>query len=525
MTKPKKVSKGRGKFQHSPDYLEYKEFIVSHPNYARMPGARYDDGRIRWQCSSGKTTSFYEFYQGRVQWWTDKADELGLPGNGKQNGRWTTAARLIHPTGVRRCLICGEDRQIGYYYVNANLAKWLNRNFPQLEAQKLDSIDVVLGLAADAGVLDQLCSDFREIYPERCEIFDKMGVTSEAFKESQYLSSLWLTPGYMGDPPHRFDGLHDYCNIGCRKTKDPGRSDSNLASYFSDRRAFEWWSEGEWALADSLYKIAGPGTCFFCGQQVAKVSPDHVGPLACGFKHLPLFQPLCHADQSSKNRRMRKSDVEILIKHEQETGDSVASWQVRSLWDLNKVFVKTDADAEELSAAMRSLQDEFFRFLGIVLKAGFVHYLASLLNPDVVMYDAVFDDPDPATFKYKSVAKKHVDTSLRRGRRLRVVRIAFESLDEYLKKGREQRSLRPDFHELSKADRADLTCFLGGVSCTELDAQWATATTPQANVSRDEMHRQIEMLLPTIKIRSNWEEELDVRLKGYLSRVGQQQIL
>jgi Alw26I/Eco31I/Esp3I family type II restriction endonuclease len=525
MENKKKIAKGRGKFTHSEDYLDYKEFIVNHPNYASMPGARYEDGRIRWQCSSGKTTSFYEFYQGRVDWWTDKANKLGLPGHGKQNGRWTTAARLIHPTGVRRCLICGEERQIGYFYVNSNFEKWLNRTFPQLEVEKLDSIAVVLEVAQEAGVSSELSKEIESQHPERSEFFKRFGMSIQAFKESQHLPSPWLTPGYMGDPPHRFDGLHDYCNLGCRKTKDPGRSDSNLASYFSDRRAYEWWSEGEWALADSLYRIAGPGICRFCGNSVAKVSPDHIGPLACGFKHLPLFQPLCSADQSSKNRRMRKSDVDILRDYEIRNADSVASWQVRALWDANKELVQSDDDAEELSAALRSMQDEFFRFLGIVVDAGFIHYLATLLNPDVVMYDAVFIAPDPATFNYESVTKRFVDTSYRRNKRYRIVRIAFESLYGYLSKGRDQRSLRPDFHEFSKIERRLIKDYLATAHPTQLDAEWKAAVTPQKNVSRDEMQRRIEKLMPGIKVRSSWEEQLDRQLRQFLSKIGSRRVL
>ena len=63
-------------------------------------------------------------------------------------------------------------------------------------------------------------------------------------------------------------------------------------SYNHDRRSFEWWAEGNWALADALYNKAGPGYCHYpgCNKKLDRVSPDHVGPLACGFKQLP---PIC----------------------------------------------------------------------------------------------------------------------------------------------------------------------------------------------------------------------------------------
>ena len=71
---------GRGKFEAHSNYLEYMEMIVNHPNYVGMPNARSEDGHINWQVSSGKTTSFYKFYQERFSWWIAKADSLGLPG-------------------------------------------------------------------------------------------------------------------------------------------------------------------------------------------------------------------------------------------------------------------------------------------------------------------------------------------------------------------------------------------------------------------------------------------------------------
>jgi len=96
---------------------------VDHSAYATMPGARDDSGRIRWQVSSGKTTSFYQLYVARERWWSLKADALGLPGKGREQERFSLAARMIHPTGLRPCRLCGEDWRVGYFYLNALLAK------------------------------------------------------------------------------------------------------------------------------------------------------------------------------------------------------------------------------------------------------------------------------------------------------------------------------------------------------------------------------------------------------------------
>jgi len=78
MTKSEHVY-GRGKFTAHPDYVEYMRRTVMHPNYAGMPNATDPNGRINWQVSSGKATSFYKDYLARRNWWIRKADSLGLP--------------------------------------------------------------------------------------------------------------------------------------------------------------------------------------------------------------------------------------------------------------------------------------------------------------------------------------------------------------------------------------------------------------------------------------------------------------
>ena len=150
--KPSKHSYGRGRFKPHPARIAYMEQIVDHLNYRGMPGARSEDGRINWQVSSGRTTSFYKHYRERARWWTDQADALGLPGTGKENDRWTVAARRIHPTGYRPCLLCGENRNVGYFYLNANGARRLNKLFGQSIFRKLMPIDEALSVLRECAV-------------------------------------------------------------------------------------------------------------------------------------------------------------------------------------------------------------------------------------------------------------------------------------------------------------------------------------------------------------------------------------
>src|SRR2546427_6474507 len=100
---------GRGKFEAHRKYISYMEAIVKDPAYAGMPNAVGQDGRINWQVSSGKTTSFYKFYKQRFQWWIKKADDIGLPGISNSDDRFSKTARIIHPTKLRPCRLCGKE--------------------------------------------------------------------------------------------------------------------------------------------------------------------------------------------------------------------------------------------------------------------------------------------------------------------------------------------------------------------------------------------------------------------------------
>ena len=122
------IKYGRGKFNAHKNYIDYMTEIVSHKNYEGMPNAiDPKTGRINWQVSSGKTTSFYKFYFARSEWWSKKADDLGLKGTGNSDNRFSVTARLIHPTGMRPCRLCGNLLHIGYMYLNFLLTKRWNK--------------------------------------------------------------------------------------------------------------------------------------------------------------------------------------------------------------------------------------------------------------------------------------------------------------------------------------------------------------------------------------------------------------
>lgn len=458
---PKKGKGGRGVFQHHGDYLEYQKTIANHPAYAGMPGAFREDGSVLWQTSSGRTTAFFEFYERRFKWWVAKADALGLPGSGKENDRFTNAARLIHPTGLRPCLVCGAARDVGYYYANSALAKRTNKIAKILTIQRAAPIDEVIDALVAALGREEASALVRELFPEKHAFFDEHGVTPLAFKKSRALRSYWLSPGFMGDPPHRFDGLHDYC-LTCRQGSDPGRSVENLKSYAHDRRTFEWWVEGDWLLADALFNLAGKGVCDICQKPVARVSPDHSGPLACGFKHMALFIPTCQRCNSSKNRRMRARDVSFLLSYERLTGESVASWAVRPLWNSFKSNVTTDEQAAELSSSMRAVHHHYLILLYDLLRHGQTRFLTSLIETQRAFVDVEFVGLDPGLLTFDGVISTPNNSDYRQGLAKRIVRIAVTELVRYNKK--EGRKLRTDFDTYFAAARSKLDASLGPCS-------------------------------------------------------------
>ncbi len=464
---------GRGTFEAHPNYVKYMQEIVESPEYSGMPNAVSDDGHINWQVSSGQTTSFYKYYLARKEWWQSKCAEEGVPyGPSGKSDAFTIVARRIHPTGYRPCRLCGESYNVGYFYLNQLLANRLNKMVGAPRFHKTQPIDEAL-----QDVEASHLPEFVSLFPERQPAFSQLGVTKAAFEQANSLRTGWLSPGFMGNPPDRLDGFHDYCLV-CRPLKDPGRSALNLRSYNHDRRAFEWWSEGDWFMADALYNSAGAGTCSICGQEADPVSPDHIGPLACGFKQLPLFAAVCPPCNSSKNRRMTLADVRALSAYEERTGESSTGWYVRAVWDANKHCISSDAEAVELSTVMRSIVDVYLRSLESLRVHGHTRFLATLLSPECAFFDHVFIGLDPSTFDFDKVESLPVNTPLRVSLANRSMRIAFEELQSYAAKPPTARRLRAPIVEAGLKMLPSILEFADALPQSPQDVEWNAAVRP-----------------------------------------------
>jgi Alw26I/Eco31I/Esp3I family type II restriction endonuclease len=328
--------------------------------------------------------------------------------------------------------------RIAYVYPNGHLQGRISKLFgDDFEYDPLESItDLVQRLADTFGeeVLDKL--------PELLSTGD-IAVPNHGRNIDDWLTWLeevyipsepsLLSPGAMSNAPDRFDGFHSF-NLCCRGKADTGRHNANMRSYTTDRRVFEFWSEGDWIAADRLMGLirakfrdeptadGGEGPC----------TADHIGPLSLGFFHRPEFRLLSRAANSAKNNRMSLSDVQFL-KVTESRGTEIVSWYAKPLWDFRKDFVVDEESALRLSKLLRDNQRNAMHLLGAMMQEGHLAFLASLLelshanynvefvNLRIENFTTVFDNLNlfPRRTKYASEQKA------------RRIRIGFEALRTY----------------------------------------------------------------------------------------------
>ena len=143
----------------------------------------------------------------------------------------------------------------------------------------------------------------------------------------------------MANPPDRLDGFHCYNTVcGCRSSKDKGRSVENMKSYTRDRRAYEYYSDGDILLTNSLMgklKTTKKVVCFCCNKK-SEMTGDHIGPISYGFIHDPInLQACCSSCNSTKNNRLTQDDINKLLLLEKD-GKVVISWWAKDCWNKNK---------------------------------------------------------------------------------------------------------------------------------------------------------------------------------------------
>lgn len=308
--------------QWHPQFLKYMEEIVNHPNYKGLPIKKKADGSYTWIATAKSETG-----QKRIHWCIQKAQELGLTKTEETYpGMYADVMLKIHPTKWKVCQICGKKMSLYYHYPNANFLKALNQKFGT-SFSDCDHISDIWDELINQGIRKNDIAAFLinkgklNLDAQNSEKHEIIAALEHACRKGD---KKYLGPGAMSNFPDRYDGFHTY-NRCCRSVQDKGRSKENLKSYTKDRRAYEYWSDGNIHAANQFM-----GSSFFNG-----ISADHIGPISLGFVHDPRYlQPMSTGDNSSKRDRLQIIDIESIIETEQRTGIYPMSWQSRLIWEL-----------------------------------------------------------------------------------------------------------------------------------------------------------------------------------------------
>ncbi len=347
----------RDSIEWHPNFYAYMEMIMHHPNYKGLPIEKRQDGSHGWIA-----TAKSEIGKGRIAWCEAKAKILGIP---VQPGVYAEVMREIHPTKWKVCQTCGEKMSIYYHYPNAHFLKALNKKF-SCDFSECDHISDIWDALIKKGYSGYEIANFLiskgSLYlnprtAQKDEVISALELACRAGNKG------CLGPGAMSNFPDRFDGFHSY-NRCCRSTLDKGRSKANLKSYTKDRRAYEYWNDGNIHAANQFM-----GSAFFNG-----TSADHVGPISLGFIHDPRYlQPMSASDNSAKRDRLQLVDIEKIVSIEKRTGVYPMSWYSQLIWEYIKKNYATHH--EKISGPYRealkqSMSDFMFILMTIIDKCG-----------------------------------------------------------------------------------------------------------------------------------------------------------
>lgn len=402
-------------------FLKYMEMIVNSPNYKGLPIEKKKDGSLKWI-----TTAKSEIGQERIEWANKKATELGFQ---IRAGVYADVMLAIHPTKWKVCQTCGKSMSLYYHYPNTNFLTSLNKTF-NCNFTDCDHISDIWDKLISQGVKKENLAGFL-IQKGELNLDYKVSEKQEIIDALEFAcrkgGKKCLGPGAMSNFPDRYDGFHTY-NRCCRALEDTGRSKENLKSYTKDRRAYEYWSDGNIHAADQFM-----GSSFFNG-----VSADHIGPISLGFIHDPRYlQPMLGSDNSSKRDRLQIIDIENIIETEQRTGICPMSWQSKLIWEYIRNNYKNNP--EKVPTVYRdALKQNMVNFMYILR-----YILKKCPNQGVIFLVKAFLEPRYDCFKYSykfnskgeilSQEPRHY-TERNQNEIDRYIRIAIASVYEYGKK-------------------------------------------------------------------------------------------
>lgn len=443
----------KGQLWH-PRFVSYMASVVLHPHFSGMPDAVKPDGKIQWEAPSNRRSGEYKDTNNRRrEWWRKKAVSLGID----MRGDWISrTAKEIHPTGQKPCKRCGVYLRIAYAYPSLHLVNRASGMYGTgLAPGRIEEIGVYLDrLVTSLG--PSVMDTFPNLLRTNNILPPQLGRDLSAWinwLEKEYIPSepSLLSPGAMSNAPDRFDGFHSF-NRCCRNVADTGRHNDNLRSYVTDRRAIEFWSDGDWVAANNMMGLIRRNFQHVaCADGGQGPTADHVGPISLGFMHRPDFRILSRAANSAKNNRMSLQDIQLLIRRE-EQGVAITSWYAAPVWNALKYRVSTSETALRLSKIMRDNQRAVMGALGELLASGHSAFLVTLLNLHFADYDVVFENLRIHNFNtvFDSVARLPRTNSHAQNQKVRRIRVGFEALTSYIDRSNRHRAPvdDPRFNEL-----------------------------------------------------------------------------
>jgi Alw26I/Eco31I/Esp3I family type II restriction endonuclease len=425
-----------------PEFIRYMEFIAAHESYSGMPDAFTEGNKIQWEAPSNRNSGKYkDTHNKRREWWRRKAISISID---PTSTKWISrTARQIHPTLKKPCKRCGRVMELRYIYPSSIFLKrlvnmgYVDESFLFEPFERItDLITRLVGVFGDSvfSYLPDLLQT-SEISPP---ILDPSLPDWLNWIEKEYVPQQpsILSPGAMSNAPDRFDGFHSF-NQCCRSSADKGRSQLNLKAYTTDRRVFEYWTEGNWIAAD---RLMGRIRADFGGESCLNGHPgpcsaDHIGPLSLGFTHRPEFQLLCKPCNSAKNNRMSLREVLHLRKVETD-GETVISWHSQALWDLRKEDVLDDETALRLSKILRDNRHTLMSILQRIADGGHFTFLATFLELEYAQQKVDFINlhVENHITQFDSISYLPRDNKYAEEQKIRRFRVAFESLRDYFRK-------------------------------------------------------------------------------------------
>lgn len=453
------------------DFELYMEEIAAHPHYKDLPIERKKDGSLAWFAFAKS-----ELGKARVIWAEKKAQELGIA---LQYGVYAKVMRHIHPTQIHTCQICGSKMSINYVYPNAHLITAIKKSFG-FDFSDCDNVSDIWDQLIDNGVSTD---DLHTFFIRKFKILDihnaeKDSILLRCEQKCREDGCRLLGPGAMSNFPDRFDGFHTY-NRCCRATEDTGRSSENLKSYTKDRRAYEYWSDGNIHAANQFM-----GSPFF-----AHTSADHIGPISLGFVHDPRYlRPMAGSDNSTKRDRLLIDDIEEIIAIEATTRVYPMSWYSARLWNFIKENYMQHKKA--ISTLYRdTLKQNMSNFMYIInimqdTPSGYEFLCKEFIEPkeNYFLYSYEFDESGNII---KQTPRRCTERS--RNEMLRFKRIAFTAVADYNEKN--NRHISPD---LTEEEKCELTTLSNAIRL---------ATNPNGNNDYSLCRQKLEDLIMNIENR------------------------